>query len=161
MLIRRFLVIKFSRVCLAAHLRLPRANVCHMLVRCVCRAEQLATRVALIPWGPVIRIVHVLIARGTSAKNPGACSAFRPVTIGIYVARSFVFIREGSCTGLTRVHREEERERIWELLRCYSSERLSKVAGISTLGISRGHNSPTTKLRVVGLIFTTGTDGLV
>lgn len=59
MLIGRFLIIKFFRASLAVDLRLPMANICHMLVRCVSRAEQLATCVALIPWGPVIRIVCV------------------------------------------------------------------------------------------------------
>lgn len=144
-LIGRLLVPKFPRARFAADLRLPMANVCHMLVRCVCRAEQVRTCMALISWSPVILVVHVLIARGTSPKNSSACFALGPVTIVIHMPRSFVFIPEGSCAGLARVHREEERQRIWQLLNGYYSGRASKVAGISTISISRGHDSRTTK----------------
>lgn len=125
MLIGRFLVPKFFWASFAADLRLPMANVCYMLVRCVCRAEQLRTCIALISWSPVICVVHVLFARGTSPKNLTACFASWPVTIFILMPRSFDFKPEGSCAGLARIHREK-RQRIWQLLNGYSG-RLWKV----------------------------------
>lgn len=111
-LIGRFLVLKFSRASFVAALRLLMANVCHMLVCYVYRAEQLRTYMALISWSLVIRVVHVLITRGTSPKNSSACFALELVSIVIYMPRLFVFIPKGSYAGLARVHREEERQRI-------------------------------------------------
>lgn len=110
-LIGRFLVPKFSRASFAVDLRLLMANVCYMLVRCVYRAEQLRIYIALISWSLVIRVVYVLIIRGTSAGNSSACFALGLVIIIIYMPRSFVFISKGSYASLTRAHREEEKQR--------------------------------------------------
>lgn len=52
-------------------------------------------------------IVHVLIVRVMSAKDPGAFLAFRPMMTIIYVVLLFVLIREGGCVGLTPIHRGE------------------------------------------------------
>lgn len=97
----------------------------------------------IISWSLVILIVYMLIAGGTSPKNSSARFVLGLVTIVIYIPRSFVFIPKGSCVGLARVYREEERRRIWQLLNGYYSGRTSKVTGILTISILRGHDSRT------------------
>jgi len=71
-----------------------------MLVGCHLNAELLTTRLAIEGWGPMIQIVHILIASALSTESTSARFAFGPVVIVFHV---LAFLVECGRTGLALI----------------------------------------------------------